>query len=1614
MFCTIGHAQVNGQLKIDKSEIHSDKTNGFDILNWKSHYKTIEIGKPELPVYRVSYVLPVDAVVTGVSFKNKSKQKLDGSFYLYPVQEPIPTDNSKDVKFTVPDSEVYESNQPYPNNIYEIESDRFLQGYHIITLIINPFEYIPKSRTLNYYTDLDYTIQYTLGGNVDEIKPLTQTVLRSEQCNSFVKSLVQNPDNVDIFGSNALSLREGKNTVQKSSTAVQKISSLLKTKALSVEDEIVPDYIIITCDSLKATFQTLADWKTKKGVYTIIKTTEEIASAYSGIDLPEKIRKYIIDAYTRWGAGLYVLLGGDTNIVPARMVLGDNTILRPSDRYFASYKGTWNDNGDNVYLDSGDIMTTDISVILGRAPVENKKEAAVFNKKVISYEKADSIPSTKLNYFNNYLFLDEFLGYNNNGILDDYGCRNAIQTNNNTYLPGNIIRKYIYDNHTCSNIAPYSSANCVQGDIELNRLNFISCLNNGANLIPNGGKFHFIYEMSHCSPGSIGTSSIDKHEYLIKDDVNQLANGNYYQIFMSSGCEPADFSEDCIAERYLNNPNGGGVAFIGNSDQGSSGDTTQCMFIFQAFFNNKLYNIGNAFEYIRNAADYSYGFPYYKYKNDRRLHLLGDPEMPVWTNTPQALIDSVTPTAILIGNQTDTVTLSNLPLNVKALICIQKGTEVFTTQQVTGTGSIMKIPMNFTVDTPGTVNVTVTAHNYLPSEKTITANQTPAPNLYISTVDFGDGIVSGTGIGNGDGLNDAGETISLGLGIKNTGVNQANGVTATLNCNSSLIKIKSNQVNIGSLASGVTSTGIFSYKIDSLAPEKRANDTIPVQFSLAIKDVNNVIWKDTFNIDIFNSEIRQGNKSMVYISHNHTTIAANDTVRFKIDLKNIGNAPATGIKATLTGNSSYIQSCSGTSLLYPTIGHSEVKQDSVPFQFVTSGAYSSGNDNLGLLAFKLKVENTYGKVWNYNFDLSKPPKVTGLDFTADTTEINVTWNYSTAYSGYNIYRCSVDSATEISTSDYVKVNTDSITFGYFIDKNLGKLTKYRYKVSAISESGNEGYLSDSLLAWTSISKKVFPISLPNQANATTEGGITVADINNDGYKEIFGATKGGYIIGLDHNGNELYNIDGNVTTQGGYATMQSEVHGTPAVGDLHGTGQSQLVDASRNQSINRLYCFSNNDTNHNYNPDTLFVKDLPNGNLTGTILSNIDNSPDGSLELVTVCENGQITIHDANGTLRTTIKDGISLDSKLHGYYRAIAVADLDGNGFKEIIKADSTCIYIFNQDGNPYKNKIPFYTLPSGSGLTFMSSVIVCNIDNKGGKEILATATSGSTGKIYAIRTDTISTDPIKSLVSGWNTPTITTNGNISVGDLNHDGELEIVTLGTNTVNVLSNTDSLLYSTTIVNLSPSATPIIADIDGDSDDEIIFSSTNGLNKNVYALKMNLTKVMGFPIKTTFGSGYSTPCVSDIDNDGKNELIVGDNTWIEIWKTNGKAGNIEWGCDRQNQYNTGEYQTVCAPLTISSSETWSTNHEFCSDLTIKSGTLTLTNSNLTMGNSNTITVMSGASLIIDSGNIQNANVRAMAGSSVTIKNNGSIKLRSNGEFYTETGTIVDFPNGSIGN
>lgn len=60
---------------INLNDFYTEKNEkGYDKVSWKSDYTTQETGNPELPVYRVIYVLPVDTKITEVKFTRKEKK----------------------------------------------------------------------------------------------------------------------------------------------------------------------------------------------------------------------------------------------------------------------------------------------------------------------------------------------------------------------------------------------------------------------------------------------------------------------------------------------------------------------------------------------------------------------------------------------------------------------------------------------------------------------------------------------------------------------------------------------------------------------------------------------------------------------------------------------------------------------------------------------------------------------------------------------------------------------------------------------------------------------------------------------------------------------------------------------------------------------------------------------------------------------------------------------------------------------------------------------------------------------------------------------------------------------------------------------------------------------------------------------------------------------------------------------------------------------------------------------------------------------------------------------------------------------------------------------------
>ena len=187
--------------------------------------------------------------------------------------------------------------------------------------------------------------------------------------------------------------------------------------------------VIIAPHSFEAALQPLIDHKNSHGILTVLKTTEDIYTEYSGVDKPEQIKYFIKDAIEEWGVEYVLLVGGLKNMVfskprdnanegskgwhvpvrytnlydnPKFPLAAEGTLHDPgviSDLYYADiyeYGGnfsSWDTNGDGIFAawgkpgvenDTGLDLYPDIA--FGRLACVSVSEVKTVVKKIITYE----------------------------------------------------------------------------------------------------------------------------------------------------------------------------------------------------------------------------------------------------------------------------------------------------------------------------------------------------------------------------------------------------------------------------------------------------------------------------------------------------------------------------------------------------------------------------------------------------------------------------------------------------------------------------------------------------------------------------------------------------------------------------------------------------------------------------------------------------------------------------------------------------------------------------------------------------------------------------------------------------------------------------------------------------------------------------------------------------------------------------------------------------------------------------------------------------------------------------------------------------------------------------
>jgi len=436
------------------------------------------------------------------------------------------------------------------------------------------------------------------------------------------------------------------------------------------------DHVIITSTSNAAYYQPLADWHTRKGVRDTVVTTTAIYADYSGTDNQTKIRNFIIDAHNTWGT-MYILIGGEDGTVPFEYRTYDDESI-PSDAYYGDFDDDW-----------------DYEVFVGRITAEGATQINLFVDKILHYETNPPLTDYALNV--TMAGMDLTLA-SEEPYYTLTAAEDLKEYISNYYIPTRFNITKIYDS-----------------DASNHRTDFINAFNAGQNLINHA---------DHSNNTVMGIGYLNHNQLIYNSDVDNLTNDNLLSVIFSLGCHANEMDyNDCISEHFvIYNDMQGAVAFTGNTRSGwfYVGDpyslTSQLdIYWWRAILEQNLYRLGEALAWSKNNCPSNTGWRYVQWT----LNLLGEPEMPVWTDIPQTFtVTHPTSTSVSTGSSfTVHVEDNGGSALLQAFVCLWKGDEVYETQYTSGVGDAEFI---ISLSSVGNMYVTVTHQNFIPYQGTVT------------------------------------------------------------------------------------------------------------------------------------------------------------------------------------------------------------------------------------------------------------------------------------------------------------------------------------------------------------------------------------------------------------------------------------------------------------------------------------------------------------------------------------------------------------------------------------------------------------------------------------------------------------------------------------------------------------------------------------------------------------------------------------------------------------------------------------------------------------------------------------------------------------------------------
>ncbi|MBF0188290.1 MAG: VCBS repeat-containing protein, partial [Magnetococcales bacterium] len=277
----------------------------------------------------------------------------------------------------------------------------------------------------------------------------------------------------------------------------------------------------------------------------------------------------------------------------------------------------------------------------------------------------------------------------------------------------------------------------------------------------------------------------------------------------------------------------------------------------------------------------------------------------------------------------------------------------------------------------------------------------------------------------------------------------------------------------------------------------------------------------------------------------------------------------------------------------------------------------------------------------------------------------------------------------------------------------------------------------------------------------------------------------------------------------------------------------------------------------------------------------IDMDGDGDKDVVSASQdNHSIYWHKNNGSQSFTTQTASTTATSVE----SITITDLDGDGDKDILYTSINSgngVYWLKNDGNQN-----FTTQTISTTAVYPYSVVVADMDGDGDKDIVA-AYDAQDDQVVWLQNDGSQNFTETVLFSS---STMTTN-HVKVGDMDNDGDMDIVAIGTKTatgfghVTWLQNNGSQSFSDTTLT-TPSTTfrmARIVDLDKDGHRDMVVSSP--ANDAVYWFKNSGSSSFSLNTLTTNITHPTALSIADGDKDGDLDIAVhtssqGNLYWME--------------------------------------------------------------------------------------------------------------------------------------